>query len=162
MEFFSREMSRSDADEILSWRYDPPYELYNNEKSDEALLELLNGSYHSVYVGEESLFGYYCHGDSAKVPAGHASGAYMEDCLDIGLGMKPQLTGKGKGSLFLSFILDSLAQESSGQVVFRLTVASFNKRAITLYSNHGFVRRDVFEHNGVEFITMVSSKYGTI
>lgn len=156
MNFYKRKMNGFDAEEILSWRYDPPYDYYNNESSKEAVAELLDGCYHSVYEGEGGfLFGYYCQGYAAQVPAGHGSGAYREECVDVGLGMKPSLTGSGRGSTFLSFILDSLTEEYESKPAFRLTVASFNKRAVTLYSGHGFVKKVSFVHNGVEFVTMI-------
>lgn len=155
MTFYSRKMNRVDAAEILLWHYEAPYHFYNMDKSDETLSELLDGGYHSVYEGNGKLFGYYCTGISAQVQAGHIKGAYLDACLDIGLGMKPYHTGSGKGSSFFSFILDSLAEEKEGEVAFRLTVATFNKRAMALYSKLGFEKKITFEQNGVEFVTMV-------
>ncbi|WP_417900699.1 GNAT family protein [Bacillus haimaensis] len=155
MTFYIRKMNRVDAEDILLWRYEAPYDFYNMENSEEALSELLDGSYDAVYSGDDRLFGYYCKGNSAQVPAGHAKGAYLDACLDVGLGMKPYLTGSGKGSSFFSFILDSLAEEKEGEAAFRLTVATFNKRAMALYSKFGFEEEISFEQNGVEFVTMV-------
>lgn len=155
MTFYSRKMNGMDAAEILLWHYEEPYDFYNMDNSDETLSELLDGSYYVVYSGDDRLFGYYCKGNSAQVPAGNASGAYLDACLDIGLGMKPNMTGTGRGSSFFSFILDSLVKEKEGQASFRLTVATFNKRAMALYSKLGFERKITFEQNGVEFVTMV-------
>jgi len=155
MTFYSRKMNGMDAAEILLWHYEEPYDFYNMDNSDETLSELLDGSYYAVYSGDDRLFGYYCKGNSAQVPAGHASRAYLDACLDIGLGMKPNMTGSGRGSSFFSFILDSLVEEKEGQASFRLTVATFNKRAMALYLKLGFERKITFEQNGVEFVTMV-------
>jgi hypothetical protein len=148
-------MDRLEAEEILLWRYVAPYDFYNMDNSEEALAELLDGSYNSVYTGDGSLFGYFCRGNSAQVPAGHASGAYLDACLDVGLGMNPYLTGSGRGSSFFKFILNSLYDEYGRETVFRLTVASFNKRAVTLYTRHGFMKVVSFQHNGVEFVSMI-------
>lgn len=155
MTFYSRKMNGVDAAEILLWHYEEPYEFYNMDNSDETLSELLDGGYHSVYEEDGQLFGYYCTGISAQVPAGHVKGAYLDACLDVGLGMKPNLTGSGKGSSFFSFILDSLAEEKEREATFRLTVATFNKRAMALYSKLGFEKKITFEQNGVEFVTMI-------
>jgi ribosomal protein S18 acetylase RimI-like enzyme len=69
--------------------------------------------------------------------------------------MKPYLTGGGRGSSFISFILDSLYEEYGRETAFRLTVALFNKRAVTLYTRHGFMKKVSFQHNGVEFVSMI-------
>ncbi|MGD6833132.1 GNAT family N-acetyltransferase [Sutcliffiella halmapala] len=157
MTFYSRKMNGMDAAKILLWRYEAPYDFYNMVISDDTMSELLDGSYYAVYSGDDRLFGFYCKGNSAQVPAGHASGAYLDACLDIGLGMKPNMTGSGRGSSFFSFILDSLDEEEEGQASFRLTVATFNKRAMALYTKLGFEKKINFEQKGVEFVTMVKS-----
>jgi len=65
--------------------------------------------------------------------------------------MKPELTGKGYGSEFFSFILNQLQQESHSPL--RLTVATFNTRAIHLYEKLGFTKVMEFTAS-TEFITM--------
>ncbi|WP_231710683.1 hypothetical protein [Gracilibacillus suaedae] len=46
------------------------------------------------------LVGFFCIGKPAQVPAGFKVGAYQEGFVDIGIGMKPELTGRGNGSSF--------------------------------------------------------------
>ncbi|WP_442871699.1 GNAT family N-acetyltransferase [Anaerocolumna sp. MB42-C2] len=57
--------------------------------------------------------------------------------LDIGLGMKPILCGKGYGYSFVKSGLD-FAQGNFNIKQIRLTVAAFNTRAIRIYEKIGF------------------------
>ncbi len=139
--------------EILNWRYDPPYDFYNNEHDAEAIKELLESNYSVVVNDKEELIGFYCAGSSAQVPAGAKVGAYTEDIIDIGLGMAPILTGKGNGFTYFSFVLESL-YKTYGKVPVRLTVATFNQRAIHLYEKFGFVKEFEFATDSAEFQTM--------
>jgi GNAT superfamily N-acetyltransferase len=102
----------------------------------------------------EILIGYCCFGKSAIVPIGLQLGAYPENgALDFGLGMRPDLTGRGRGYAFVNSILD-FALFKFNSNLFRLTVAQFNKRAVTLYKKLGFEPVMVFPMGDVEFLTM--------
>lgn len=146
-------MDEKQAVDILSWRYEKPYDFYNNEETAEARAELLNGTYHAVVDEEDRLVGFFCIGTSAQVPAGHWYGVYDEDCIDMDLGMHPDWTGQGAGHMFCTFILGQINARHPGKLV-RLTVASFNRRAIHLYEKLGFVRQHAFSTGAEDFITM--------
>jgi [ribosomal protein S18]-alanine N-acetyltransferase len=154
MELLIKEMSDGFAREILNWKYSPPYDLYNNEFSEEALEELLEESYFAIVNSEGNLIGYFCTGKAAQVPIGSQFGAYTKDLLDIGIGMRPTLTGQGNGSKFFSFVLRHLI-DSTSSLSFRLTVADFNKRAIRLYEKHGFAKEMEFNRGSTNFFTMI-------
>lgn len=154
MKFFIRNISTEDALQILNWKYEAPYDFYNNEESEGAVKELLENSYSVIVDDRNQLVGFFCTGDSAQVPAGSQYGAYSEECIDIGLGMKPDLTGKGLGSLFFSFILGHI-QETYQEVPLRLTVAKFNERAIRLYEKLGFKPKTEFSNGTAVFMTMI-------
>jgi [ribosomal protein S18]-alanine N-acetyltransferase len=72
--------------------------------------------------------------------------------VDIGLGMKPDLTGKGLGLNFLEMGLQ-FARQHFAVRSFRLAVATFNQRAIKLYVRAGFQPTRVYKNytNGGEF-----------
>jgi [ribosomal protein S18]-alanine N-acetyltransferase len=154
LKIYSRKMTRELALDILTWKYDPPYDLYNNEVSEEAISELLNDGFTAVEDEYGMMIGFYCSGHSAQVPAGRGLGAYNEPGVDIGVGMHPKLTGKGNGQVFFSFVLNEL-DGLNPQAPFRLTVAKFNKRAIKLYENLGFKNRFEFKTNNTDFIIML-------
>lgn len=148
-------MNHSVALKILSWRYKPPYDLYNIVPNDEEVNEKLNGSYQAIFDKDKQIIlGFFCTGLSAQVPAGKAAGVYKEQYIDIGLGMSPEYTGKGCGTEFLSFIIKELKQRHPDSLL-RLTVSVFNKRAIRLYEKMGFYKKDDFSSLTVRFITMI-------
>ncbi|MFD3447535.1 GNAT family N-acetyltransferase [Microbacteriaceae bacterium 4G12] len=145
-------MGRTEAIAISTWHYEGQYKLYSMDGSEEVQKELMEQQYFCIF-DEEELIGYFCIGEAAQVPVGKTLGMYEEDLLDIGVGMKPNKTGKGIGYPFLSFIL-SYIQKQYKVYSFRLTVASFNERAITLYRKHGFQKTATFHRDDMEFFIM--------
>jgi [ribosomal protein S18]-alanine N-acetyltransferase len=101
-----------------------------------------------------SCLAFFCIGDAAKVPIGIQFGAYSEEFIDIGIGMKPELTGHGYGITFFSFILEHI-KDHFKDIPIRLTVAKFNQRAIHLYEKFGFIKKMEFKKDPTAFITMV-------
>lgn len=127
--------------ERAGWRYPPPYDFYNDDgepvKNPERFL--------AVRDDDDSLIGFY----------------YFEkdrDALFYGLGLRPDLTGRGFGESFVRVGLDHVrARYGPRRVV--LDVAAFNQRAIRVYRRVGFVETgrhtETFDHHGeVEFIDM--------
>lgn len=145
-------MSEKAAIEILGWKYEKPFDIYNQVLSGEAILELTSSNYKAIEMDDE-LAGFFCIGKDAQVPAGHEAGAYDGDYLDIGLGMRPDLTGKGLGKAFLDFIIEEIRRGYDGNL--RLTVADFNKRAIRLYEKLDFEKILVFSRGSTKFNVMV-------
>lgn len=156
MEFFIKPMNRDAAISISSWAYDAPYDFYNPGNREEVLNEFLDGTYFMVLDKAQDVVGFCCHGYSARVPIGIQYGAYPEDgSLDVGLGMRPDLTGQGNGHPFVNTIL-AFMESGFGTQFIRLTVARFNSRAIRLYERLGFVTTTMFARDTVEFVTMAS------
>lgn len=147
-------MTKSRAIDILNWHYDPPYDFYNNDVSDSSIRELVNGDYEVILNNEDELVGFFCCGGPAQVFAGVLAGVYDAPCIDVGFGMRPDLTGQGFGHDFCSFILSDVEKEFPGKVI-RLTVATFNVRAIHLYKNLGFTEEKRFKRDNDEFMTMI-------
>jgi ribosomal-protein-alanine N-acetyltransferase len=76
----------------------------------------------------------------------------------IGLGLRPDCTGKGLGQAFVEAGLE-YAKQKFDPATFRLSVATFNRRAIRVYEKVGFKPDGVFmnETNDgqYEFLRMV-------
>ena len=136
-----RPASEATLREIEEWRYEPPYDFYNGDEDPVFNPE----RFHEALDGEGRLVGNF----------------YFEqkgDALEIGLGLRPDLTGRGVGQAFFR------AGVEYGRELFRparviLNVAAFNERAIKVYERAGFreTGRHVrsFERFGdVEFIEM--------
>lgn len=160
MEFVIRPIEKEDALIISKWQYPEPYSIYSFDGSERCINELLDGSYYSVFNDSGELIGYFCFGVSAQVPVGNNFGAYSQpDFVDIGLGMNPAFCGQGKGLEFFYKGLD-FARERFSNNKFRLTVATFNKRAIRVYENAGFKKEILFErmndNRRLEFMTMIA------
>lgn len=154
MRFLVKAIDEDSATQISTWTYAYPYDLYNFGPGYETTQALLSGTYFRVMDGEV-LAGYGCHGEDARVPAGVALGAYPEiGCIDVGLGMRPDITGHGFGKQFVATILPFLETEYGIDRV-RLTVATFNARAIRVYESLGFSPILRFARESTEFITMV-------
>lgn len=153
MNFQKEKMTKKRALQILNWSYEPPYDFYNNEVTEIAIHELISGDYQVVVDETTDLVGFYCVGGPAQVFAGLLVGVYESPCVDVGFGMRPELTGQGYGGDFVSFILKDVRSQH-GDETLRLTVATFNKRAIHLYEKLGFVKSKTFKRDQSEFITM--------
>ena len=67
------------------------------------------------------------------------------DSVEVGLGLRPDLTGCGLGREFLEQGLD-FARTAFGARRFSLSVATFNERAIKVYEQAGFERVRTFDH----------------
>jgi RimJ/RimL family protein N-acetyltransferase len=138
MRFTLKPITPTDARAISRWRYEEPYSIYDGDPTSVDALLQPRFSYHSVYDERGDLVGYFCFGDDARVAAGRRLGLYERECaLDVGLGMRPDLTGGGLGAEFLRAGL-RFAQENYSPPAFRLTVAAFNRRAIRVYERAGF------------------------
>lgn len=150
-EFEFQELNQTDAEAILRWRYEPPLDFYNvNPESLAALLDPGNG-YFAAFSGGE-LVGFCCFGPDAQV----ASGPYDTAALDIGGGLRPDLTGRGIGRPFLKAILGLAQQYAPGQAL-RATVAAFNIGAIRTVKSVGFLEVARFRRptDGIEFVMLL-------
>jgi [ribosomal protein S18]-alanine N-acetyltransferase len=151
--FVFRPMNDEEARAVVAWRYEAPYDFYDMAKDLEGLEELLGPperrrGYYAVRSDGE-LVGYFCFGSCGQL----SSFDYADDgYLDIGLGLRPDLTGRGLG---LGFLLAGLefGRRHFAPAGFRLAVATFNERAVRVYERAGFRRVEVFMHltNGDDY-----------
>jgi RimJ/RimL family protein N-acetyltransferase len=130
-----------DFSEISGWHYEPPYDFYDPDQD--------------VVTNPERYFG--ARDDDATL-VGFYYFEPHEDALDYGLGLRPDLTGRGLGSDFFRSGLEfGRARHRAARV--RLYVAAFNTRAIKVYERCGF--RETCRHmrtferwGDVEFVNM--------
>jgi RimJ/RimL family protein N-acetyltransferase len=151
-------MSEHHARDILMWHYDDQYAFYNANpteiESDVANFLDPQNSYHSISLDGE-LIGFFCLGPDAQVGGGDYT---SEDALDVGLGLRPDLTGRGMGREVLMGVLE-YARGQYAPRLFRTTVAGFNHRALRLCESVGFRPQHTFagstRHGEMEFLQMV-------
>ena len=130
-------MTEEQASAIVTWRYEGMYAFYDWDADPEDLDELSDPSkrgdrYHAVLDDEGSLVGFFEFTSEGST-------------VELGLGLRPDLTGRGLGLKFLSAGLQ-FASERYAPATFRLAVATFNDRAIRVYERAGFLRRRNFRH----------------
>ncbi|HEX5439782.1 MAG TPA: GNAT family protein [Ktedonobacterales bacterium] len=129
---------------LAAWRYPAPYDTYNIGDEAAALAEMLD-SRSPWYVAFDSdnsdgaPIGYCCFGTAAEVgwegePRLWTTG---DGTLSVGLGLRPDLTGRHLGLPFFEAAL-AFAAERFSPTAFRLFVLPFNQRAIRVYERAGF------------------------
>ncbi len=130
------------AAEIAEWRYEFPYEWYDTS-TDPRRVELFANPARRTHlraVVDEAgeLVGFFNF-----VPEGHE--------VRLGLGMRPDLTGRGLAQPFIEAALDYARREWRPRL-FRLWVARWNERALRAYRRAGF--REVAPAEESRFVEM--------
>lgn len=126
------------------WHYEEPYNFYDLQADIEDYEEFIHPetrkNTYSVFRDDNELIGYITFNNNC-------------DSIEIGLGMKPNLTGKGLGECFLnnSIMFTQTLFPSMNRITLR--VASFNKRAIKVYKRCGFkeVGKITMDTNGSSY-----------
>ena len=127
--------------ELEGWAYEPPYDFYD-------------GRQEPIRDPDRYFAGF----DEAGGLIGHYYFERQGDVLVYGLGLRPELTGRGLGLEFFRAGLEfGRARFRPERIV--LAVAAFNERAITVYERAGFrvIGRHVRtfpEFGDVEFVDM--------
>jgi [ribosomal protein S18]-alanine N-acetyltransferase len=132
-----RPTREADALAIVEWHYEPPYSFYDAraDQDDLALLlaeESRAGTHFSAFDEDDELVGFF----SFRVEG---------DDVVVGLGLRPDHTGRGLGLGFVEAGL-AFARERFSPRRFRLSVATFNERAIRVYERAGFVSLRTYDH----------------
>ena len=149
MQFRFESMNETYAHTIASWHYEGIYAFYDMDQDIEDLEELLDphnwtGQYYAVVDERSDLVGFFCFEKE-------------DEAVVVGLGLRPGCTGKGLGQAFVEAGLEYAKQEFD-PATFRLSVATFNRRAIRVYEKVGFKPDGTFIHeaNGSqhEFLRM--------
>jgi len=122
-------MTAAHAAAIAAWRYPGVYGFYDLDRDPEDLAEFMDpGSWEDVYFAvlghDGALAGFFSFSGDAGV-------------VELGLGLRPDLVGKGLGASFVSAGLQ-YARQAYRVEAFRLCVAAFNRRAIAVYKRLGF------------------------
>lgn len=148
MEFRVQEMDRVAAAAIASWHYDGPYSFYDLDGDD--LQEFMDESRWGTVL--------FAVRDESNDVVGFLEFNRAGDELEIGLGLRPDLTGRRLGAEFMAAGLE-FARRRFGARRFKLAVAAFNDRAVRVYERAGFVQTGThvrhLDGRDVDFIDMV-------
>lgn len=130
------------AREFLRWKYKSPYEIYNYapEHFEQDLVYHLDPG-NNIYsmFREGALIGYCSFRQDARVPGGD----YSEEALDIGLMIKPELTGRGQGSEYVKDVIHFARTQFIPRRL-RVTILKTNLRAQRVWEKNGFQKTQEF------------------
>jgi len=132
-------LSPEHAADICTWRYPPPYDCYDMTDAQPDTFLAPETGMHALLDGHQ-LIGYRSFGRDGQVPGW----AYDEAALDTGGGLRPDLVGQGLGRQAISAGLE-FGRKRFGPPAFRMTVASFNTRALRVVESLGFERVGRFD-----------------
>lgn len=137
-----RPVAAEDIPEIVGWKYDPPYDAYNYEGEVQDAIEYMTKPEVGgrVMVADGEIQAFFTVGADARIPGGD----YSQDATDIGLAVRPELTGAGRGLAFVQAVLDYV-RDLEPDTLKRVTIASINRRARTVWERAGFEQTDDFE-----------------
>ena len=130
MTYTFRPMTEAEANEIVAWRYEPPYDFYDVPFDVEQEREMLDPDYRNAH--------YWAARDVSGELVGFYEYTLEGDDLKIGLGLRPDHTGRGLGEAFVRAGMDfglTLYEPER----FTLAVVKFNERARKIYERLGFV-----------------------
>jgi len=150
-----RPLDEKSAQTILHWKYEAPYDVYNLAAPDpeNTLRYLLDpqNAFHGIYGQQGQIEAYCSFGLDAQV----SGGDYSTPALDIGLGLRPDLTGQGLGSEYVNAVIN-FAYSTYSTDRLRVTIAAFNKRALRVWERAGFQVMHKFQGgwNNMDFIIL--------
>ena len=132
------EFQAADVDAVLLWRYPAEYGVYDLRPEDQPKLAEAGSRYFAIRRGRE-LVGFVCTGTEARVPG------LQEDpsVTDIGVGMRPDLTGQRASRALMPAIIAGVERHLATSS-FRAAIAAWNLRAQRAAEHAGF--RPTAEH----------------
>jgi ribosomal-protein-alanine N-acetyltransferase len=122
-------MTQAEAVVVAAWHYPGDYAFYDADSLPEGLAELLD----PARRGDEY---FAARGRDGRLE-GFVQLEAAGDGVEIGLGLRPDLTGRGLGLAFTAAAIELAEQRGAERIV--LVVAAFNLRAIRVYERAGFV-----------------------
>lgn len=116
------------------WKYPEPYSFYDMtadpEDYEEIIREELRQDYYFQVLNQAELYGFF-----TVYPLG--------EMVELGLGIKPDCTGKGEGEALIRIIMDYIQNNYSISTIC-LSVVDFNQRAQKIYEKIGFLKTREF------------------
>ncbi|MUG91886.1 GNAT family N-acetyltransferase [Scytonema sp. UIC 10036] len=155
MTFIFLPMNEANARVILTWRYDEPYDFYNPKSTEiehnvQQFLDQEN-AYYTMTNARGDLVAYCCFGQDARVKGGD----YSITALDVGFGLRPNLTRRGLTLRIINAVL-SYAKSTFAPTLFCVTVAEFNLQALRICEKAGFQQVQTFQRDfdGKAFVVL--------
>ena len=124
----TRDLTPDETARPLGWRYPGAYATYDVEGALGP-----DRGFFGVEGEDGELVGFGCTGAEARVP-----GVDREDgTVDVGYGMRPDLTGQGRGREFVGAVLERVV-ERHPEARLRMSILQWNGRSRRVAEGHGF------------------------
>ena len=148
-------MDAAAATAAHGWRYPAPYDIYDLAGEDLAgvLAFLTDPANHYFRIDNQDgeMLALCCFGHDAQVPGGD----YREPALDIGMGVRPDLTGRRMGAMFAGATI-AFGRQTYAPERLRVTIAAFNLRAQRVWMKHGFgITQSFLAPSGRAYLVLV-------
>lgn len=153
---FVGSMTNEYAKEIQSWVYDGEYAVYNMPSYDEMIAK------NYALVNPQKANNFLCYKINNELVAFVKLNLKENNVVYLGIGLKPNLTGKGLGKkVLMAGIEQTLLRYPNSKLM--LEVRSWNKRAVNCYKAVGFKEvetKTITDHFGniAEFVIMEYEK----
>ncbi len=131
-------MSIEDGLDIATWQSPGPWAVQDALQSPRP-----DEGYWAVRDADGTLIGYCCFGEAARVPGEEGSAKI----LDVALGLRPDLTGRGLSRDFARAVVDHARQIAEGRTL-RAAVADWNKLGRRTAEAVGFKLAGIHNVNG--------------
>ena len=125
-------LTRDLAADVCTWAYPPPYDCYDMTGADPDELAHPESGFFGAVRGSR-LIDFRSFGSDGQVPGWR----YDDVALDTGGGLRPEVTGQGLGAAVLAAGL-AFGRHRFAPAAFRVTVATFNQRALATVAALGF------------------------
>lgn len=140
--------TKSDVEDILTWKFEGIYSFYDND------IDVNKMEWIKSIVDSDNDFAIY---DEHNRLIGNCGFEYIDEFFCVGVQMRPDITGKGFGTEFVKAIVEFGKQKYNLEHM-DLMVTKFNKRAIRVYEKLGFKVVEEFVNtirgNDYDFMTM--------
>jgi RimJ/RimL family protein N-acetyltransferase len=131
-------MTEEHARQICRWRYEGEYAVYNAASWEEMAERGEEFADPDIRARQ-----YFSAVDDNGELCGFAQFFPLVGVTRIGLGLRPDLCGRGLGSRFAAMIASEARRRKPGDEI-DLEVFTWNRRAIRAYEKAGFVRTDTY------------------
>jgi RimJ/RimL family protein N-acetyltransferase len=145
MAFYIKELTEQHCKEICSWCYPVPYDIYN--WSPWGILVAQDQQFADPGIREAQFAAIVQVKDEKKHDTeliGYVQYFPLHEVTRLGVGLKPDLCGKGLGIYFMDTIIKEALRRNPNHEI-DLEVHTWNERAQKVYSKAGFMKTDEYE-----------------
>jgi ribosomal-protein-alanine N-acetyltransferase len=143
MSYVLQPLTAEQGEAMAQWRYPGPWSVYDVTGT----IDPAEGFWAVLDDADGEVAGYACFGVEARVPG-------LEErpgVLDVGVGMRPELTGQGRGKAFAEAVL-SHGTTVTGTRRLRAVVQEWNERSRRLLARLGFAEAGTHDVGELRYV----------